>query len=112
MKLAYFAQYHNSIKESEVAIDNILAIKSAGINVVCRPINIGLNENLINTTNDEIQQLEQSDLTNTDVIIQHVQPQFFEYKYGVKNIGYIEHITSDFKLSNWADCASNFRYNQ
>jgi len=89
MKILYIAEYCRNNHKRQLSIDNILTLdQTEGIDVVCRPIHP--SNNLIFNDNKRIQELEQKDLNNIDIVIQHSTPNYFEYKEGVKNIGFVE----------------------
>lgn len=103
MKIAYISTYRDNTLAGHAAIQYILACEAAGLDVVCRPVSMGT------VPKDQkpcpVAHLEQKDVQNVDVIIQHVLPQFYQYKRGVKNIGFLEWSTSDFNRSLWtASC--------
>ncbi len=90
MKVLYLAEYCADSYKRHLSIDNILCLdQTGGVDVVCRPINIKNDGKIINN-NKRIQELEKKDLNDIDVIIQHILPSYFEYKQGVKNIGFVE----------------------
>jgi len=73
MKVLFIANYKDGDNGwSEAALKYILAMDSVGIDVVCR--NIKLN-NINGNVPKRIQELEQKDLNNVDVSIQHVLPE-------------------------------------
>jgi glycosyltransferase involved in cell wall biosynthesis len=104
MKVAYFSVYRDGTGYSQAAIDNILAMQSAGIKIAARPVSMSNpNKSHIPST---IQEAEKEDLQNIDVVVQHCLPHTFEYKYGVKNIGYFDWETDSFDKSTWAACCN------
>lgn len=100
MKIAYISTYRDNTIAGRAAMQYILACEAAGLDVVCRPVSLGA------IPQDQepcpVAHLEQKDVQNVDVIIQHVLPQFYQYKRGVKNIGFLEWSTSNFNRSIWA----------
>lgn len=100
MKIAYIATYRDNTLGSHAALQYILACEAAGLDVVCRPVSMGI------IPKDQkpcpVAHLEQKDVQNVDVIIQHVLPQLYQYKSGVRNIGFLEWATSNFNRSLWA----------
>ena len=101
MKIAYFSVYRDGTGYSQAALDNILCMESAGLDVVCRPIRLSNPGKSISSC--KVEHLEKKSLNDIDVIIQHCLPHFFERKNGVKNIGIFDWETSDFKKSIWAE---------
>jgi len=103
MKIAYISVYRDGTGYSNAAINNILSIEKMGINIVCRPISLS---STINQDQCVVKDLEDKDLNNITHIIQHVLPHMFEYKSGVKNIGYLDWETDNILRSNWANCCN------
>ncbi len=101
MKVAYFSEYRSGSFSSEIAVDNILALETAGIDVVCRPISLSA---FVPKSSCLVKHLESKSLDNIDVIIQHVMPHSYEYKHGIKNIGFLHWNQSTFNRSNWSRC--------
>lgn len=102
MKVAYLSVYRDGTGYANAAINNILALESAGIDVVCRPVSLtGVKDK-----DSPVAHLEEKDLTGVDVCIQHILPSMFQYKHGVKNIGFFAWETSHFKKSNWAEACN------
>jgi hypothetical protein len=88
MKVLYFGHYREGTGWSSVAINHILSLNKAGLDVVCRNISLtGANKNVPK----EIDELEAKSIKDCDYCIQHVLPhhivgsQMFK-----KNIAYIE----------------------
>lgn len=99
MKIAYFSCYRDGTGYSHAGINNILAMKKTGLNVVARPINLTPLKNT--GINFDIIEAEKNTLDNIDIVIQHALPHMFEYKGGVKNIGYFDWETTNFNRSTW-----------
>ena len=100
MKVLYLAHYREGTGWSQAAIDYILAMDSAGIDVVPRPIK--LNQNQISLPK-RIAELEKKDSSGCDVCIQHTLPHYMEYSTKFKkNIALYATETSNFKDSGWA----------
>jgi len=102
MKVAYLSTYRDGTDYGNAAINQILACESAGIDVVCRPITL---TSLVEQP-CLVSHLEDKDLKGVDVVIQHTLPHVFEYKRGVKNIGYFKWDTTHFRRANWASCCN------
>lgn len=100
MKIAYISTYRDNTIAGRAALQYILACEAAGLDVVCRPVSLGAIAQ--DQESCSVAHLEQKDVQNVDVIIQHVLPQFYQYKKNVKNIGFLEWPTSNFNRSAWA----------
>ena len=71
MKILYIGHYKENSGWSQAAIDYILSLDSAGLDIVCK--NIKLTNNEYNIP-ERILELEQKDSKNIDYCIQHVLP--------------------------------------
>lgn len=101
--ILYIGNYRDKYPYGSFVLDNILSLQSAGVDITCRPINpFGnlLEQNL------DLKNLESKPTKNIKTIIQHVKPNFYEYKKGVKNIGFLEHNQSLFNAHNWPQCCN------
>lgn len=99
MKILYIGHYKENSGWSKAAIDLILAMNSAGLDVVCRNIKLtGKNSTIPN----KITELESKSLTNIDFCIQHVLPHHLvgtsKFK---KNISYYVSESNTLKYNNW-----------
>ena len=99
MKVLYIGCYREGTGWGNSAIDYILALDSAGVDVVCRPVKL-------NNSNPEIPErvleLESRDSSGCDICIQHVLPHHMEYNSSFKrNIGLYFTETSSFEYSTW-----------
>lgn len=99
MKVLYIGNYNDPTGWGNAAKNNILAMHSAGVNVVPRCITY--NQNIKYKENDIIKELESNSLINPDVCIQHVLPHLYSYNANMKNIGYLAVESYDFKDSMW-----------
>lgn len=99
MKVLYVAHYKEKSGWARASIDNILALDSVGIDVVCRSIDLTNNFE----TPPELVHLERKECYDATHCVQHVLPQYFvgTNKY-VKNIGYFVCETGAVKHLNWA----------
>lgn len=99
MKILYIGHYKEGSGWSNAAINNILALDSIGLDVVCR--NVKLTNNNANIP-DRINKLESKDLQDVDYCIQHVLPHHLvgssKFK---KNVAYFVHESSNIKHTNW-----------
>lgn len=100
MKIAYIAPFRDGTGYSQSAIDHILALDAAGVTVAPRAVKM-------TPTNGEvpnrIKELEDNDLNNVDVVIQHNLPSEFVYKGGVQNVGIFAYETNGFPNCLWKD---------
>jgi len=99
MKILYIGCYREGTGWGNSAIDYILSLDSAGVEVVCRPVKL-------NNRNPEIPnrilELEARDSSGCDICIQHVLPHHMEYNSAFKkNIGLYFTETSSFEYSTW-----------
>jgi hypothetical protein len=100
MKILYIGPYRDGTLTSQLIIDNILSLQATGVDVVCRPTS------QIDAFKDDpcpIEQFENKDLNNIDTVVQHIDPQFFEYKNGVKNVGILSCQASSAQKAAWAN---------
>ncbi len=103
MKVAYLSNYRDRGYTSSFAIDNILSLDAAGVNVVSRPISLS-GETFDLTT--DMGKFENGSLSNVDAVIQHIPPNFYEKKGGVKNIGFFYWDQSFFGRSMMEQCCN------
>lgn len=86
MKILYIAHYKENSGWAKTAIDHILCLDKAGIDVVCRSVDLTATNGEIP---ERIKELEQKDLNNIDYCIQYLLPGHMvgtgKFK---KNIGY------------------------
>ena len=100
MKVLYIGCYRDGTGWAQAAIDYILSMDAAGIDVVPRPIKLNNNKPDIPK---RIIELEKKDSIGSDVCIQHVLPHMMDYNARFKkNIALYASETSNFKASNWA----------
>lgn len=100
MKVAYIAPFRDGSGYSHSAIDHILSLDSVGVTVVPRAVQMTPTKGEVP---DRIKELEDNDLNNVDVVIQHNLPSEFVYKGGVQNIGLFAYETNGFPNSLWKD---------
>lgn len=98
MKICYIANYLDNSGYSQAARNYILALDHVGVTVVPRAVKM---TNETSAVPDRIKELEDNDLNNIDVVIQHNLPDNFVSKSGVKNIGHFAYETNGFGLTNW-----------
>ncbi len=99
MKVLYIGHYRDGTGWGNAAINNILAMDAAGINVVPRAITY---ESQDKEYPDRIKQLEQQDASDASICIQHTLPYLYTVnnKYD-KNIGFLACESSNFKDTGW-----------
>lgn len=99
MKILYIGHYKENSGWSNAAINNILALDSIGLDVVCRNIKL---TNTKSDTVEKIEELEQKDLNDVEYCIQHVLPHHMvatnKFK---KNVAYFVHESSNIKHTPW-----------
>lgn len=97
----YVGHYRENSGWGQVARDNILALKRAGMFVVPRSIDLG---QAYAEVPEEIIDMEKGDPSSCSVIIQHVLPHYMKYdNYFQKNIGIFELETKNIKHTPWVD---------
>ena len=99
MKILYIGHYKENSGWSNAAINNILALDSIGIDVVCRDIKLTGTPAKVP---QKILELESKSLDNVDFCIQHVLPHHLTgTKKFKKNIAYFVHESSSIKHNSW-----------
>jgi glycosyltransferase involved in cell wall biosynthesis len=100
MKVLYIGHYKDGTGWGNAALNNILALNVAGVDVVPRPITYELEDKV---NNEVIEKLEQKDPTNCDIVIQHTLPSNYCYDGRFKkNIGVLCAESSNFIQTDWA----------
>lgn len=100
MKVLCTSVFRDGTGYSHAAIENALACEAAGLNVVCRSITLSPQKG--RQAAQRIAHLEAKDLRAVDAVIQLSLPHTFEYKGGVRNIGFFAWETTHFRRSSWA----------
>lgn len=99
MRILYLGHYKEGSGWSNAAINNILALDSVGIDVVCRNVKLTNNNPEIPK---RILELESKDLSNIDYCIQHLLPHHLvstdKFK---KNVAYFVHESSNIMHTSW-----------
>jgi glycosyltransferase involved in cell wall biosynthesis len=99
MNILYVGHYKEGTGWARAAIDYILALDSANVNVVCRNIPL-TNKN--NPVPERILELENKPIENIDYCIQHVLPHYFSQSEKFKkNILCFVGETDTVKYSGW-----------
>lgn len=99
MKVLYIAHYREFGGWAQAAVDQMLALDQAGVDVVCRNITLTRDRQDIHP---KIQEFEKKDSANCDVCIQHVLPHHLvgsrQFK---KNIAFFEGESLSIKSLPW-----------
>jgi len=99
MKVLYIGCYREGTGWGQAAIDYILAMDAAGIDVVPRAAKLN---NKQPDLPKRILELESKDSSGSDICIQHVLPHMMDYNSRFKkNIALYATETSNFSFSNW-----------
>jgi len=108
MKVLYISNYRDKTFLSSVALDNIRSLQAVGVDVVCRPVSFVDTKGDIGSNIDfsDIDCLENKSLDSVDAVIQHIPPNFYEYKKGVKNIGFLYWYQSSIYSSAMKQCCN------
>ncbi len=99
MKVLYLGHYKEFGGWGRAAIDQILALDSVGVEVVCRPVALSssVNENIP----QRIMELEEKSINNITHCIQHLLPHKIVETKGLKNIAYFVDETIHYKQNFW-----------
>lgn len=98
MKVLYISNYRDGTGWANAAVNNILALHSAGVDVVPRAITYN---NSYKTNNNTIANLELKSEAGCDVCIQHTLPHLYTYNADLKNIGFFVTETQTFTETSW-----------
>ena len=98
MKVLYIGNYNDGTGWGNASLNNILALDSAGVNVVPRAITFN-NSN--KTSNQRVRELEGQSERGSDVCIQHTLPNLYHCNTSIKNIGIFYTETNTFSESMW-----------
>ena len=98
-KVLYIGNYKDGTGWANACLNNILALDSAGVDVVPRAITF---EQQQRDCADRVKQLEKNSTEGCDICIQHTLPHLYSYdgRYK-KNIGYLAVESSNFKQTGW-----------
>lgn len=101
MKVLYIGVYRDGTGWGQAALDTILALDTAGVDIVVRPVKLNDYKAKIP---DRVEELEAKTSIGSDVVIQHILPHMMDYSGRfAKNIGYYCSETSNFRMSNWPE---------
>ena len=98
MKVLYIGHYKDGTGWGDAAINNILAMDSAGIEVVPRAITYNNGDSEVP---ERIKQLELKTSRGCDICVQHTLPVNYTYNSDFKNIGFVATESENFKDSGW-----------
>ena len=104
LKVAYLSNYHENSGYSIAAQNYIISLDKIGVKVTPRRISMTGTEGKIYP---RIKELEDNDLYNTDVVIQHNLPSEFSYRGDVLNVGMFAYETDWFPWTNWKEHLHN-----
>jgi glycosyltransferase involved in cell wall biosynthesis len=99
MKIAYLSVYRDGTGYAHAARDNILALEKMGYDVVCRPVRM---EQSPPKQVCVVKHLEQKNLKNVDVVIQHCLPVTYVPLKTIRNIGIFDWETNTI-CKTWVD---------
>lgn len=100
MKVLYIGHYRDGTGWANAAVNNILALHKAGIDVVPRAVSYNSKDS---EYPQQIKDLELKSSYGCDICIQHVLPHLYSYSSDyIKNIGYLATETTNFKDTGWA----------
>lgn len=97
-KVLYIGHYKDGTGWGDAAINNILALDSAGVKVVPRAISYNKQDS---ETHPRILELEKQSTDGCDICIQHTLPVNYVYDSNMKNIGFLATESSDFCDTGW-----------
>jgi len=103
MKVLYIGNYRDGTGWGNAAINNILAMDKAGINIVPRPISF---EQFDRDYPDRIKELEDNSSYDCDICIQHTLPHLYSYDSSYRNIGFLAVESTSFKDTGWQHYAN------
>ena len=98
MKTLYIGNYKDSTGSGYASLNNILALHSAGVDVVPRAITFNNSHTDIHPT---VTELESKSDANCDACIYHTLPPLYSYNSNLKNIGFFVTETVTFTETMW-----------
>jgi len=99
-KVLYIGNYRDGTGWGNACLNNILAMSTAGIDVVPRAVTYEAQQN---DYPERIKQLEAKSSYGCNVCIQHTLPHLYSYNANYKNIGFIDVESSPFRLTGWTE---------
>lgn len=100
MKVLYIGHYREGSGWSEAALNYILALDAAGVEVVCRPVKLN---DATPQLPQRILELEDRNLADVTHVIQHVLPHYMDFHRKFKNIGMYIGETNSFGVTGWRE---------
>tara|TARA_R110000824_G_scaffold9932_16_gene44176 strand:+ start:861 stop:1949 length:1089 start_codon:yes stop_codon:yes gene_type:complete len=103
MKVLYIGNYKDGTGWANACIGNILAMDSAGIEVIPRSITFEQEDKDYpqRIKELEIKYSKKSDNYDCDIVIQHTLPHLYCYDSNYKNIGFFDTESFDFSMTGW-----------
>jgi glycosyltransferase involved in cell wall biosynthesis len=98
MNVLYIGHYRDGTGWGNAAVNNILALDSAGIKVIPRAITYEQSDS---NYPERIKELEENTNLDCDIVIQHTLPHNYSYNANYKNIGCLTNESSNFKSTGW-----------
>ena len=98
MKLLYIGHYRDGTGWGNAAVNNILSLDAAGVDVVPRAITYEAKDSQYP---QRIKELESGSNLDCDIVIQHTLPNNYSYNSAYKNIGCLTVESSNFKSTGW-----------
>lgn len=99
MKVLYIGNYKDGTGWGNAAMGNILAMQSAGIDVVARPVTYNVSEDT--EVCQGIISAESNSIDDCDVVVQHVLPNYYSYNGDYRNVGYLDIESSNIRPTSW-----------
>ena len=97
MRVLYIGNYMDGTGWGNMATENILSMKEAGIDVVARRISYSG----VPVPNKALEELEAKKVAGCDICIQHCLPSDFYKSPDIKCVGMFHYETKDLKNSTW-----------
>lgn len=104
MKVLFCGVYRDGTGWGQAAIDYILSLDAAGVDVVPRPIKLNAHQH---EPPARILELEQRPSQGCNTVIQHILPHLMDYNGRLHNIGLYATETSSFRDCAWAERINN-----
>ncbi len=103
VKVLYIGNYKDGTGWANACINNILALDTAGVEVVPRAITFN---DSASSCPERVLELEGGSEVGCDICIQHTLPHLYSYNSKFKNIGFLATETSNFSESSWQHYAN------
>lgn len=102
-KVLYIGNYRDASGWGAACVNNILAMSTAGIDVVPRAISFEAQDS---EYPDRIKQLELQSSYDCDVCVQHTLPHLYSYNANYKNVGFMAVESASFRSTGWVESAN------